>query len=428
MTLAPRVSVVVVSHQRPAALALCLTALTQLDYPDYEIVVAADGPGLGAVDALGLTGRVKTVPVGQPGISAARNAGLAQAAGAVVAFIDDDAVAEPTWLTHLAAPFADSAVAAAGGFVRGRNGISFQWRARQVDPTGAHSPLPVDETVTSLHSGNPDRAIKTEGTNMAFRRSVLADLGGFDPAYRFFLDETDLNMRLARCGAVTAIVPLAQVHHGYAASSRRTARRVPRTLFEIGASTAVFLRKHAPENSHAAALAVLWADQRKRLLRHMVEGGLEPRDVARLMRGLEVGIAEGLARPITPLAPLPPPLTGFLPFAGRPGARHQMLAGRVWQARRLRAQARAMATRAAPVTLFLFSPTALFHRMRFDPGGYWEQRGGLFGRSDRKAPLFRYMRFAARVCLEIERLSTVRPIYAATRQDAPANIRTPGKS
>jgi len=56
---------------------------------------------------------------------------------------------------------------------------------------------------------------------MAVRRSVLADLGGFDPRFRFYLDETDLNLRLAARGLYTALVPLAQVHHGFHASARR---------------------------------------------------------------------------------------------------------------------------------------------------------------------------------------------------------------
>ena len=77
--------------------------------------------------------QVKSVPFDTSNISAARNAGIAMAAGNVIAIIDDDAVPEPSWLTHLTAPFADPAVAASGGYVIGRNGISFQWKGRTVD-------------------------------------------------------------------------------------------------------------------------------------------------------------------------------------------------------------------------------------------------------------------------------------------------------
>ena len=75
---------------------------------------------------------------------------------------------------------------------------------------------------------------------MAVRRDVLAALGGFDPAYHFYLDETDLNMRLAQAGHATALCPRALVHHGFAASTRRRKDRVPADLFDIGASWAVF--------------------------------------------------------------------------------------------------------------------------------------------------------------------------------------------
>nr|BFF13601.1 hypothetical protein GCM10025699_49040 [Microbacterium flavescens] len=49
------------------------------------------------------------------GLSGARNTGVKLASGDVVAFLDDDATAEPDWLTHLLAPFADPAVAGVGG-------------------------------------------------------------------------------------------------------------------------------------------------------------------------------------------------------------------------------------------------------------------------------------------------------------------------
>jgi GT2 family glycosyltransferase len=71
--------------------------------------------------------------------------------------------------------------------------------------------------------------VKTEGTNCAFRRDVLAGLGGFDPAFRYFLDETDVNLRLAEAGARTVIVPRALVHHGSAAS-RSGRLTVPRAI------------------------------------------------------------------------------------------------------------------------------------------------------------------------------------------------------
>ncbi|MFU8880742.1 MAG: glycosyltransferase family 2 protein, partial [Rhodobacterales bacterium] len=258
------VSVVIVSRGRPAALSLCLRAVARLTHPAFEVIVVADPDGLSAVEGLEFSHMIKTVPFDEANISAARNRGVAQAAGQVVAFLDDDAVPEPRWLHHLVSAFDDPDVAAAGGYVRGRNGISFQWRGRILDQTGQAQNVALNSLNPTKLTPPPGWAVKTEGTNMAVRRDVLAQVGGFDPAFRFYMDETDLNMRLARLGHATAIVPLAQVHHGFAASAYRRPDRGVLDLQQIAASTAVFLRKHCPAHRHASLLQAAFKEQRTR--------------------------------------------------------------------------------------------------------------------------------------------------------------------
>ncbi|NCU21709.1 glycosyltransferase, partial [Candidatus Falkowbacteria bacterium] len=227
----PRTSLIITSRHRPDALARCLLAVAQLDHPDFELIVVTDPAGLAQAQGLA----VKRVAFDVANISAARNAGLAVAAGQVVAFLDDDAVPEPSWLSHLTRPFAAPEVAAAGGAVRGPDGIGYQWRAGLTDAWAEITPLSLAGLAPSLPTTPPGRTVATMGTNCAFRRDLLAGLGGFDPAYRYFLDETDVNWRLAAAGHTTAIVPMAQVHHRLAASALRRADRVPCSLHEIGA-------------------------------------------------------------------------------------------------------------------------------------------------------------------------------------------------
>ncbi len=395
----PSVSVIVVSNGRPDALRRCLLALSQIDHPDCEVIVVADAASRPAIAASGLAAVIKAVAFDAPNISAARNAGLSQAAGDIVAFIDDDAVPEPRWLSHLTAPFDDPTVAAAGGFVRGRNGIDFQWRARLAFADAETTPIDVDYVMPTLMAGGPRRAVKTEGTNMAVRRTTLLDLGGFDEAFAFYLDETDLNMRLALLGATTAIVPLAQVHHGFAASARRRADRVPRTLFQIGASLAVFLRKHGPAGRVTPTAAR--AHQRRRLLRLMVSGRLMPGDVGRLLRTFDAGWAEGMTRAPAqhPAPPAPPPFLRF-PTGPRP---HRVIQVRSWRAQAGRAAAAQAVRDGAIVSLYILSPTALFHRVRFTESGVWEQTGGQFGKSDRSGRICQPWRAASRVQYEVAR-------------------------
>lgn len=416
------VSVIVVSRHRAQALRLCLLALAQQDLPAFEVIVVACPQGIAALQTLPFKGALKVTAFDRPNISVARNIGLGLAAGRVVAFIDDDACAEPTWLSRLVQPILDGQAMAAGGFVRGRNGISLQWGAKAVDTCGRDHPLQIDVQAGAILPPPPGGAIRTEGTNMAFDRQTLMDIGGFDPAFAFYLDETDVNMRVAAAGGLTALVPTAQVHHGFKPSARRGNDRAPRDLFDIGHSQVVFLRKYAPAAQHGPTLDDLRTAQRKRLIRHLISGGLEPRDIPRLMAGLEAGIAAGA---VLPLAPLPPLMTQPPPFAPLPGTGPRpghVITGWAWARRRLAARARAALAptpappvsatgiRAPVVTLLCFSPTRRAHWHSFHRDGYWLQTGGLWGRSDRAAPVPPRQTLRTRTGAEVARLSPFRPL------------------
>lgn len=404
-----RVSVVVVSRGRSGLLPRCLTGIGQLCHAAFEIVVVADAGGVAAVRTMGWEDQVKLIPFRDPNISAARNAGIAASAGEIIAFIDDDAVPEPRWLDRLVAPFTDPEIAATGGFVLGRNGLSFQWRARAVNAQAEKIELDHDGEGPWEPMLPKGFVAKTEGTNGAFRRSALAGIGGFDPAFRFYLDETDVNLRLAQAGGRTVMVPLAQVHHGFAASARRAADRAPRDLREVGASTAVFLRKHAPGCDLAAAQAGLRTDRKQGLIRYLIDGALEPRDVRRLLKGLDSGFCEGVTREIEPLPPLGAPTEPFHAFApDRPTSVSRVISGRTWNRARMRRAARDAVAAGDIVTVLRFSPTALPHRVFFHEGGWWEQYGGLFGPSDRDEPRFRYWSFRARARKEWARVAMLR--------------------
>ena len=296
MTACP-VSIVVVSRGRPTHLSRCLLGLSQLQYGRFEVIVVADAAGVRAAQGLPFADALKIVQFDAANISAARNIGIDVAAGDIVAFIDDDAVPEPSWISFLIAPAQDPEVAVMGGYVRGRNGISWQWRDRAVDPLGNPYALGCDGEGPHILPAPEIGAIKTEGTNMAVRREVLAELGGFDPAFHYFLDETDLNMRIARAGHKTALVPQAEVHHGFAANPLRRQDRVPRDLFDIGASWSVFLRKHVPPADHQTQWNRVQTQERHRLTAHMIAGRLEPRDVRLLLQRLHEGFAAGGGRP-----------------------------------------------------------------------------------------------------------------------------------
>ena len=404
MTARPGVSVIVVSRGRPAELQLCLTALRQQYYPAVEVVVVGDSRSLkGAPDG----GAQKTTVFEAPNISAARNIGAGLAAGEILAFIDDDATAEPTWLDHLTAPFQNDRVAAAGGYVIGRNGISLQWGAQSVDYAGWSHPVEhAGDDPLILATDRDGRALRTQGTNMAVRRDVLAELGGFDEAFAFYHDETDLNLRLSEAGHLTAIVPRALVHHASATSDKRRVDRVPTTLFDIGASSAVFHRKHLNPAGWAQAREDVINAQRLRLEAMLIDGRVEPKSFETLMASLHDGYAEGLAR--TPgshhATPAPPPFLAQPPKIPR----HEGLSALRRDRSTARKLARGLVADGAVVSLVVLDRTARFHSTRFHPDGFWEQTGGQFGRARRSEPYVRFATFENRAAAELQRVSHFR--------------------
>ena len=404
------VSVVVVSRGRPQSLTRTLTGISQLQYWNFEVVVVADPEGIAAAEKLSFANHLKLVPFDEPNISAARNLGITHAAGEIIAFIDDDAVPEPMWLRHLVAPAIRADVAAMGGYVRGRNGISFQWKAASLDGWGMAHPLDLDPRQATVMTPPKARAIKTEGTNMAFRRDVLIDIGGFDPAFHYYLDETDLNMRLARAGHATAIAPLAEVHHGYAENRMRTAARVPTDLFDIGASWAVFQLKHIRPDEQPAHWRILKLEQRRRVLRLLQSGQLEPAGVRHLLHRLEEGFAAGQSREV---AQGKLPRHPAKPFCIFPSAPRDsiMIVCRLSKYKENDAKARDLVAAGKIVTLMVLSPTALFHHLAYDESGFWVQRGGLFGKIDRHERLVSFSSLKRKKQHELKRIAAQRGFH-----------------
>ncbi|OUD09645.1 hypothetical protein BVC71_07350 [Marivivens niveibacter] len=410
MTAAP-VSVIVVSRDRPRLLRRCVKSLAQQYYPNFEIIVVCDPDSGEELRAAGYKDRLKIAEYDTANISVARNMGLSVASGDIVAFIDDDSAAEPTWLNHLVEPIAKGHAVAAGGYVRGRNGISFQWRARDVRPNGWSEPLLIEGSEPVCVTTEPALGVKTEGTNMAFSRSKIMAMGGFDPAFQFYLDETDVNMRLANEHAVTAIVPLAQVHHGFAQSSRRTAFRAPRSLFHEGRSLCIYLRKHCATEQHDMTIRAEREHQRRRVLDYMVAGRIDPVKVRSLMQSFDQGVAEGMAAKLTEPAPVVSANLPFLKFDADPAELgHTALVARWYNFKKVVARAMSLRNAGHRVTIFRYSLTAVFHRVCFRDDGIWLQSGGLFGRSDRNDPLFRLTRKKLRTDRELSRLRGLREL------------------
>ncbi|GGQ20091.1 hypothetical protein GCM10010266_48920 [Streptomyces griseomycini] len=186
----PSSSVVVATRERAGQLARALDSLLAQDHPDFEIVVVDNAPvtdGTRELVERKYGERVRYVCEPVPGLAVAHNTGLAAARGEVIAFTDDDVVADPRWLTELTAPFsADPRLGCATGLIlparlrtpaqvllESHGGFAKGFAPTTYDPQDP----PRDEPLFPFTAGRFG-----SGANMAFRTDVLRGVGGFDPA------------------------------------------------------------------------------------------------------------------------------------------------------------------------------------------------------------------------------------------------------
>jgi len=131
-----------------------------------------------------LAGRLLLVAGRGAGPAAARNLGWRQATAPWVAFLDDDVVPDPSWLADLDADLAGLAREVAGS----------QGRLRVPLPTGRR-PTDWERNVHGLE------AARFATADLAYRRDVLAEVGGFDERFpRAYREDADLALRVLRSG------------------------------------------------------------------------------------------------------------------------------------------------------------------------------------------------------------------------------------
>ncbi len=206
-------SVVVCTHNGSRTIEHCCQALAKLDYPDYEVIVVDDGSTDGTADIVRKYD-VQLIQTENRGLSSARNVGANAATGEIVAYIDDDAWPDPHWLAYLAVAFESADYAGVGGpnIAPPRDGSVADCVANA--PGGPIHVLLTDDVAEHI-----------PGCNMAFRRSVLKAVGGFDPEFRVAGDDVDICWRIQARGWKLGFTPGAMVWHHRRSSTRAYLRQ-----------------------------------------------------------------------------------------------------------------------------------------------------------------------------------------------------------
>ncbi len=201
----PSVSVIVLTLDRVASLVNVLESLRWQTYTQFEVVVVVGPCTDGTIAALEpYADELVVVHNPERNISMSRNLGASAATGEILAFLDDDEIPWPTWLHDLVAGLkSDDSLGAVGGAVYGPNGRDLDWLYCSADLYGtAHLSTVGPTHMVPLDLDDParQRIQYFPGGNNAFRRAAFDAVGGFDEGYTYYLDETDMFVRMHQSG------------------------------------------------------------------------------------------------------------------------------------------------------------------------------------------------------------------------------------
>ena len=186
----PLVTVAVCTRDRTDNLALCLDSLTRLNYLRLDVLVIDNAPSTESTCALMVDRfpQFRYVCESRPGLDWARNRAIAESAGEIIAFADDDVIVDIEWVAALARAFTeDESIMAVTGLV-----VPFELETdaqilfedyggfgKGFERTWFQTDRRVDRNIAMMHGWAGKFGT---GANMAFRLKLFEQIGPFDPA------------------------------------------------------------------------------------------------------------------------------------------------------------------------------------------------------------------------------------------------------
>lgn len=299
------ITVIVCTRDRPASLSVALKSILALDYPNFDVIVvdnaAATDASRECVETLD-DSRVRLISEPRPGLSRARNRGVIEATGDILAFTDDDVVVDRLWLRALMDAFdSGQSVDCVSGLVPA---------AEIRTPAQAYFERLVSWSETTetriFELANPPTdiplfpfAVRHYGTgaNFAFDRKALVRLGGFDELLGAGTatgggEDLDVFFRVLRSGAQLVYEPAAIVWHRH----RSTNDDVLEQAGTYGLGLGAWFAKLGRDPGTAWLVAKTLALRAPALVRHLRAAKAESSPLPDVASLLPVGIGEGAWR------------------------------------------------------------------------------------------------------------------------------------
>jgi GT2 family glycosyltransferase len=215
------VTVVVPNYNGNDYLQECLESVRAQTYEPLEMIVVDDASTDGSADRLGTSyPEMQLICLRRnSGFARAANQGIAASRGEIVALLNNDAVAEPHWVAELVAALGrhpDAGSAASKVLLRHPPGV-----LNSAGDVFLRTGVPDNRGAWEPDDGRYDDEVEVFGASgaaLAYRRSMLADVGIFDERLFMYCEDVDLAFRAQIAGYRCVYAPRAIVRHRLSAS------------------------------------------------------------------------------------------------------------------------------------------------------------------------------------------------------------------
>ncbi|QYX30154.1 glycosyltransferase family 2 protein [Sphaerospermopsis torques-reginae] len=246
------ISLIICTADRCLSLEQTLRAINNINYPLFEVVIvdaSCNRESWEMVTAISskVSFPLNLTTVGEKNISISRNLGIKLASGDIIAFIDDDAIPPPDWIEKLLATYSlhGDKCGGVGGTVR--------------DMTKPDYPLQYHRGITNIISNTI--AIRSDdapnynqpdgfwynclmGANSSYRKDVLEKINGYDEFFEYFLDETDVCLRIIQAGYEIHYCDVIVDHYPQPSHNRQDQKHLT-CWYSLAKNTTYFSLKHA---------------------------------------------------------------------------------------------------------------------------------------------------------------------------------------